>query len=104
MEFEYETKGQVTVPWDRARPQPRRGSVGEADRTQVREEAAVAGVVEGPWARRVSAPPQGDTPRSPFIPRVLIECPLGDPQRSLLFLVKLTACGGDTDINQMSRK
>lgn len=78
--------------------------MGEADRTQVREEAAVAGVVEGPWARRVSAPPQGDTPRSPFIPRALIECPLGGAQRSLLFLVKLTACGGDTDINQMSRK
>lgn len=76
--------------------------MGEADHTQVREEAAVAGVVEGPWACRISAP--GDTPRSPFIPRVLIECPLGDPQRSLLFLVKLTACGGDTDINQMSRK
>lgn len=78
--------------------------MGEADRTQVREEAAVAGVVEGPWACRVLPPPQRDTPRSPFIPRVLIECPLGDPQRSLLFLVKLTACGGDTDINQMSRK
>lgn len=38
------------------------GSVGQADWTQVREEAAVAGVVEGPWSSRVSATPKGTLP------------------------------------------
>lgn len=56
--------------------------------------------------------PQGDTPRSPFIPRVLIECPrpvgpwrsFGGSAQVIAFLGELTACGGDIDINQMSQK